>query len=60
MTMTSVRQLPALLERFFQQRQAAKQRGVEWALDFWTWLEIWQDSGHLCERGRLLRKRTRG
>jgi hypothetical protein len=22
------------------------------ALDFWVWLEIWQTSGHLHERGR--------
>jgi len=50
--MTSVHQLRALLERYFEQRQAAKQRGVEWQLDFWQWLEIWQDSGHLHERGR--------
>jgi len=47
-----VHQLRALLERFFEQRQAAKQRGIEWALDFWQWLEIWQSSGHLEERGR--------
>src|SRR5215831_551380 len=45
-------QLRALLQRYFEQRQAAKQRGVEWALDFWQWLAIWQDSGHLLERGR--------
>src|SRR6516164_7781107 len=37
---------------FFEQRQAAKQRGIEWALDFWQWLEIWQASGHLHQRGR--------
>jgi len=48
----SLRQLRALLQRFFEQRQAAKQRGVEWALDYWTWLEIWETSGHLEERGR--------
>ena len=47
-----VHQLRALLERYFEQRQAAKQRGIEWALDFWQWLEIWQSSGHLHERGR--------
>src|SRR5262249_58051590 len=45
-------QLPALWQRFFQQRQTAKQRGVVWQLDFWTWLRIWEDSGHLDERGR--------
>ena len=47
-----VHQLRALLERYFEQRQAAKQRGIEWALDFRQWLEIWQSSGHLHERGR--------
>jgi len=50
--MTSVHQLRALIERYFEQRQAAKQRGVEWQLDFRTWLEIWQASGHLHQRGR--------
>jgi len=48
----NVHQLRAHLQRYFEQRQAAKQRGIEWALDFWTWLEIWQTSGHLDERGR--------
>jgi len=46
-----VHQLRALLERYFQQRRSAEQRGIEWALDFWQWLEIWQTSGHLHERG---------
>jgi|SRR6516162_115958 len=50
--MASPHQLRALLEKFFQQRRAAEQRGIPWALDFWTWLEIWQSSGHLHERGR--------
>jgi len=50
--MTSVRQLRALLERFFQQRRAAQRRGIEWSFDFWTWLAVWEDSGHLHERGR--------
>ena len=47
-----VHQLRALLQRFFEQRRAAEQRGIPWALDFWSWLEIWQSSGHLHERGR--------
>src|SRR5262249_40909878 len=41
-----------LLQRFLQQRHAAKQRGIAWQLDYWQWLEIWQTSGHLQERGR--------
>src|SRR5262245_12517137 len=52
MTMTSVRQLPALLQRFFQQRKAAQRRGIEWNFDFCTWLAVWEDSGHLQERRR--------
>lgn len=44
--------LSSLLERYFEQRRAAKQRGVEWQLGFWQWLQIWQQSGHLWERGR--------
>ena len=41
-----------LLERFLQQRRAAIKRGITWELEFWKWLEIWQASGHLHERGR--------
>jgi hypothetical protein len=41
-----------LLQRFLQQRSQAKQRGIPWQLEFWQWLEIWQASGHLEERGR--------
>src|SRR3954454_3882775 len=33
------------------QRVQARQRGVEWQLEYWEWLQIWQDSGHLEERG---------
>src|SRR5262249_46059985 len=41
-----------LLQRFLQQRSQAKQRGIPWQLEYWQWLEIWQTSGHLAERGR--------
>jgi len=41
-----------LLERFLQQRRQASQRGIQWQLGYWEWLRIWQDSGHLHERGR--------
>jgi hypothetical protein len=41
-----------LLERFLQQRNQAKQRGIEWDLSYLEWLAIWQTSGHLFERGR--------
>src|SRR5215831_5887369 len=46
------RALRQLLQRFLQQRHAAKQRGIAWQLDYWQWLEIWQTSGHLHEHGR--------
>src|SRR5262245_32295341 len=39
-------------EHFNRQRRTAKQRGIEWKLDFWDWLKIWESSGHLEERGR--------
>jgi hypothetical protein len=39
-------------EHFNRQRRTAKQRGIEWRIDFWDWYRIWQDSGHLSERGR--------
>jgi len=41
-----------LLERFLQQRNQAKQRGIDWDLSYLEWLAIWQTSGHLHERGR--------
>jgi len=41
-----------LLDRFLQQRNQAKQRGVEWDLSFMEWIAIWRQSGHLRERGR--------
>src|SRR5262249_61821861 len=44
--------LRQLLQRFLQQRRQARQRGIQWQLDYWEWLRIWQDSGHLHERGR--------
>ena len=47
-----VHNLQALFRRFHEQRRAAEQRGVEWRFDFWGWLRVWQDSGHLSERGR--------
>jgi hypothetical protein len=40
------------LHRAFKvQQSAAKQRGIPWHLPYWEWLQIWQDSGHLHERG---------
>jgi hypothetical protein len=40
-----------LYSRFLEQRGRAKQRGIAWQLAFWEWLQIWEDSGHLHERG---------
>ena len=39
------------LKRFKEQKSAAKQRGIEWRLEYWEWLQIWIDSDHLEERG---------
>ena len=40
-----------IYRRFKQQQSQAKVRGIEWRLEYWEWLQIWQDSGHLEERG---------
>jgi hypothetical protein len=40
-----------LSKNFQLQRIRAKQRGIPWKLEYWEWLQIWQDSGHLHERG---------
>jgi hypothetical protein len=40
------------LHRFQCQRGGAKHRGIEWKLEFWEWLQIWEESGHFEERGR--------
>jgi hypothetical protein len=40
-----------LYSRFMQQRHGAKQRGIGWQLEYWEWLQIWEESGHLHERG---------
>lgn len=34
------------------QRYRAAHRGIEWKLEYWEWLQIWQDSGHMHERGK--------
>ncbi len=38
-------------EKFNLQRLRAAERGVVWNLEYWEWLQIWQDSGHFHERG---------
>ena len=38
--------------RFIEQRKQARQRGIQWDLPYWEWLQIWQDSGQLADRGR--------
>ena len=38
-------------QAFTLQRCRARTRGIEWKLEYWEWLQIWQDSGHLHERG---------
>lgn len=38
--------------RFLEQRKRAKQRKIPWELEYWEWLQIWQDSGRIHERGR--------
>jgi hypothetical protein len=38
-------------QAFRAQRAQAKHRKIEWKLAFWEWLQIWEESGHLYERG---------
>jgi hypothetical protein len=45
------RTIDPLVHRYNEQRHHAKQRGIAWKLLYWEWLQIWQDSGHLPERG---------
>jgi hypothetical protein len=37
--------------RYRQQRANARGRGIRWRLTFEEWLRIWEQSGHLNERG---------
>lgn len=46
-----VRTVDPLVKCFNQQKHGAKQRGIEWCLEYWEWLQIWKDSDHLHERG---------
>jgi hypothetical protein len=41
-----------LRKAFREQQRNAARRGIEWQLDYSDWLRIWQESGHLHERGR--------
>jgi len=38
-------------QRFREQRANAHRRGIPWRLQFWEWLQIWEESGHFEERG---------
>jgi hypothetical protein len=40
------------LTAFIYQRNHARYRGVSWALKFWDWWQIWQESGKWAQRGR--------
>ena len=40
-----------LYHAFYSQRSLARRRGVVWKLEYDEWLQIWQESGHLHERG---------
>jgi hypothetical protein len=37
--------------KFYRQRAQAKWRGIPWQLEYWEWLQIWDDSGRFQERG---------
>lgn len=40
-----------IYRRFREQRAGAKQRKIEWQLPYWEWLQIWEESGRLNDRG---------
>lgn len=44
-------ELAILRLRYHDQRLKATQRGIHWAFTFETWLEWWQNTGKLAERG---------
>ena len=37
--------------KWYDQRQSARRRGIEWDLSFDEWIKIWTDSGHWHQRG---------
>lgn len=41
-----------VLQGFVQQRNNARMRGIAWELSFPHWLEVWERSGKLEQRGR--------
>jgi hypothetical protein len=41
-----------ILFAFRCQKSEAKRRGIVWDMPYWEWLQIWQESGRLSERGR--------
>lgn len=41
-----------LLKAYRNQENAAKSRGIEWGLNFAHWLDLWETSGKLKQRGR--------
>lgn len=38
---------------YVQQRTGALRRGIEWKFTLPEWVKLWQDSGHLHERGNF-------
>lgn len=42
----------SILRGYIDQRKNARKRKIEWSLTFPEWLEIWQESGQLENRGR--------
>jgi hypothetical protein len=43
--------MPSLREAYSNHRHSARQRGIAFLLSYEQWLGIWQQSGHLPERG---------
>lgn len=40
-----------LYQAFLIQRRNANMRKIPWHFEYWEWLQLWQESGHLHERG---------
>lgn len=48
---SKVNRVDPFVIRFGEQKRLAKNRGIGWELEYWEWRQIWDDSGHLHERG---------
>jgi hypothetical protein len=41
-----------MIKEYNAHKNRAKRYGIPFELEYWEWLQIWQDSGHMHERGK--------